>query len=213
MLTRTLHGLSLSLRVGLIAAAVAAVFGAFLGAISGVFGGVVDLVVTWLIDLVLALPHLVLLILIAFVVGGGVTGVVVGVGLTHWPALARILRAEVLQVREADYVQLSKHLGHSPWWIARHHLLPHLVPQFLVGLILLFPHAILHEAAITFVGIGLSPHTPAIGILLSESLRHLMTGYWWLGVLPGVALLVAVKAFDILGENLRSLLEPRISHE
>jgi peptide/nickel transport system permease protein len=92
-------------------------------------------------------------------------------------------------------------------------MLPHLVPQFAVGLILLFPHAILHEAAITFVGIGLSPHTPAIGILLSESMRHLMTGYWWLGVLPGVALLIAVKAFDVLGENLRSLLDPRTSHE
>ena len=213
MLARTLHGLSLSLRVGLLAASVAAALGAVLGLLSGVFGVKVDLIITWLIDLVLSLPHLVLLILIAFAVGGGFTGVVVGVALTHWPSLARILRAEVLQVKSADYVKLSSKLGRTPWWIARHHLVPHLVPQFLVGLILLFPHAILHEAAITFIGMGLSPHTPAIGILLSESLRHLLTGYWWLGVFPGVALLAMVKLFDILGENVRALIDPRTSQE
>jgi peptide/nickel transport system permease protein len=213
MLTRTVHGLSLSLRVGLLAATISALIGALLGTLSGVFGGKVDLAVTWLIDVVFSLPHLVLLILIAFVMGGGLTGVVVGVALTHWPGLARILRAEVLQVKSTDYVRLSARLGHSPWWIARHHLLPHLVPQFLVGLILLFPHAILHEASITFIGIGLSPHTPAIGILLSEALRYLITGYWWLGVLPGVALLIAVKSFDVLGENVRALIDPKTAQE
>jgi peptide/nickel transport system permease protein len=213
MLTRTVHGLSLSLRVGLLAATISAVVGATLGLVAGVFGGKVDLAITWLVDLVYSLPHLVLLILIAFVMGGGLTGVIVGVALTHWPNLARIVRAEVLQVMATDYVRLSGKLGRSRWWIARHHLVPHLVPQFLVGTILLFPHAILHEAGITFVGIGLSPHTPAIGILLSESLRHLLTGYWWLGVLPGVALLIAVKAFDVLGENVRTLIDPKTAQE
>ena len=118
-----------------------------------------------------------------------------------------------MQVKSSDYVQLSARLGHSPWWIAYHHLLPHIVPQFIVGLILLFPHAILHEAGLTFVGIGLSPHTPAIGIILSESMRHLSTGYWWLGVFPGLALLIAVKAFDILGEQVSTLIDPKTSQE
>jgi peptide/nickel transport system permease protein len=213
MLTRTLHGLSLSLWVGTVAAGISAIIGTILGLASAVFGGKVDLVITWLIDLFYSLPHLILLILIAFAVGGGVTGVVVGVAATHWTGLARIIRAEVLQLQNSPYIELSGRFGKSRWWIARHHMIPHLIPQFLVGLILLFPHAILHEAAISFIGIGLAPHTPAIGIILSESMRHLSTGYWWLGVLPGVALLVAVKAFDIMGENLRILLNPKTSQE
>ncbi len=213
MLTRTLRGLSLSLMVGLLAASISAVLGLFLGTLSATLGGTVDLVITWLIDLFYSLPHLVLLILIAFVLGGGLRGVIIAVALTHWPGLARIIRAEVLQLKSAEYIQLSARLGHSPFWIARYHMLPHLIPQFLVGLILLFPHAILHEAGITFVGIGLSPHTPAIGIILSESMRHLSTGYWWLAVLPGAALLVVVKIFDVLGENVRTLIDPKTSQE
>jgi peptide/nickel transport system permease protein len=213
MLTRTLHGLSLSLRVGLLAASISAVLGMILGLLSGTLGGWLDGVITWIIDLFMSLPHLVLLILIAFAVGGGLKGVIIAVAFTHWTSLARIVRAEVLQIRSADYVQLSRKLGKSSTWIARHHMLPHVIPQFLVGLILLFPHAILHEAGLSFIGIGRSPHTPAIGIILAESMRHLSTGYWWLGVFPGLALLFSVKAFDILGGNLQALLDPRVSQE
>ncbi|MBT9154903.1 MAG: Dipeptide transport system permease protein DppC [Firmicutes bacterium] len=97
--------------------------------------------------------------------------------------------------------------------MATRHLLPHLKPQLLVGFVLLFPHAILHEAAITFLGFGLSPHRPAIGVILSESMRHLSAGSWWLAFFPGLALLVMVRVFDILGENIRLLLDPRTAHE
>ena len=211
MLSRSLHGMSLSLRVGLLAATISAFIGSGLGLAAGTLGGWVDAVITWIVDVFFSLPHLVLLILIAFAVGGGTTGVVVAVALTHWTSLARVIRAEVLQVNSSDYVQLSHRLGRSPLWIARHHMIPHIIPQLLVGLILLFPHAILHEAALSFIGIGLSPHIPAIGIILAESMRHLSTGYWWLGVMPGVLLLLAVKAFDWLGENLRDLLDPKTS--
>lgn len=211
MLSRSLHGMSLSLRVGLLAATISAFIGSGLGLAAGTLGGWVDAVITWIVDVFFSLPHLVLLILIAFAVGGGTTGVVVAVSLTHWTSLARVIRAEVLQVNSSDYVQLSHRLGRSPLWIARHHMIPHIIPQLLVGLILLFPHAILHEAALSFIGIGLSPHIPAIGIILAESMRHLSTGYWWLGVMPGVLLLLAVKAFDWLGENLRDLLDPKTS--
>jgi len=213
MLTRTIRGLGLSLMVGLLAASISAMLGLLLGTLSATLGGKVDLMITWLIDLFFSLPHLVLLILISFVLGGGLRGVIIAVAFTHWPGLARIIRAEVLQLKSAEYIQLSARLGHSPAWIARHHMLPHLIPQFIVGLILLFPHAILHEAGITFIGIGLSPHTPAIGIILSESMRHLSTGYWWLAVLPGAALLIVVKIFDVLGENVRTLLDPKTSQE
>lgn len=213
MLVRTWSGLSLSLRVGFLAALFSSIIGLGIGMVSAIFGGKVDAFFSWWIDVFLSLPHMVVLILLAFVSGGGMTGVVISVALTHWPSLARVIRAEVYQVRAADYVHLSAKLGRSPFWIARHHVLPHVFPQFLVGLILLFPHAILHEAGITFIGIGLSPHQPAIGIILSESMRHLSTGYWWLAVLPGAALLVMVKIFDILGENVRALLDPRTAQE
>ncbi|NJN31497.1 MAG: ABC transporter permease [Synechococcales cyanobacterium RM1_1_8] len=211
MMVRSLQGLSLSLRVGLLAASVSAIIGTGLGVAAGSLGGWVDAVIIWIIDVFFSLPHLVLLILIAFAVGGGTRGVIIAVALTHWTSLARVMRAEVLQLNGADYVQISRRLGRSPFWIAQHHLMPHLLPQLLVGLILLFPHAILHEAALSFIGIGISPHLPAIGIILAESMRHLSTGYWWLGVMPGLLLLLAVKAFDWLGENLRALLDPKTS--
>jgi peptide/nickel transport system permease protein len=211
MLTRSLYGMSLSVRVGLLAASFSAVIGTGLGLVSGTFGGKVDAVITWIIDVFFSLPHLVLLIMIAFALGGGTWGVIVAVALTHWTGLARVIRAETLQVNSSNYVQLSHKLGRSPLWIARHHILPHVIPQLLVGLILLFPHAILHEAALSFIGIGLSPHTPAIGIILAESMRHLSTGYWWLGVMPGLLLLLTVKAFDTLGENVRALIDPKTS--
>lgn len=211
MLTRTLHGLSLSLWIGLLTATVSAIMGLVVGTLSATFGGKVDAVITWVIDLFFSLPHLVLIILVAFAVGGGTRGLIIAIALTHWAGLARLLRAEVLQVKSSDYVQLSAKLGRSPLWIARHHMLPNLVPQFLVGLILLFPHAIMHEAGITFLGLGLSPQTPAIGIILSEAMRYLSAGYWWLAVFPGVALLIAVQTFDILGQSLRALLDPKTS--
>lgn len=211
MLTRTLHGLSLSLWVGLLTAICSAVLALVLGTISAIMGGKVDIAITWLIDVFFSLPHLVLIILVAFAAGGGVGGLFISIIITHWMGLARLLRAEVLQIKSSDYVQLSSRLGRSPSWIARHHMIPHLFPQFIVGLILMFPHAILHEAALTFLGLGLSPETPALGIILSESMRHLSAGYWWLSVLPGIALLIAVKAFDILGASVRALLDPKTS--
>ncbi|MCX7854646.1 MAG: ABC transporter permease [Anaerolineae bacterium] len=213
MLTRTLRGLTISLVVGLGASTISAGVGLLLGLISATFGGKVDAVITWLIDLFMSLPHLVALILISFALGGGLTGVIVSVAATHWMGLARIIRAEVLQLKSADYVQASARMGRSRLWIARHHILPHLLPQFIVGLILLFPHAVLHEAGITFIGIGLSPHQPAIGIILAEAMRHLSTGRWWLAVLPGLALLTMVKTFDVLGESIRALTDPRTSQE
>ncbi|MBD2730528.1 ABC transporter permease [Nostoc sp. FACHB-892] len=211
MFTRTLHGLSLSLWVGLLTASFSAMIALVLGTLSATLGGKVDTFIIWIIDVFLSLPHLVLVILIAFAVGGGVKGLIIAITITHWMNLARLLRAEVLQIKSSDYVQLSSKLGHSPLWIARNHILPHLVPQFLVGLILLFPHAILHEAGLTFLGLGLPPEIPAIGIILSESMRYLSTGYWWLAVMPGVALLLAVKSFDILGQSLLALFDPKTS--
>ena len=208
MFTRTIMGLSLSMGVGLIGAIGSTSIALILGIASATMGKFVDRLISWLIDLFLSVPHLVTLILIAFTLGGGFKGIVLGIALTHWPSLARVIRAEVMQIRSAPFVQVSQKMGKSRWWIALHHILPHLVPQILVGFMLLFPHTILHEAAITFLGLGLSPHEPAIGIILSESMRYLSSGMWWLAFFPGLCLLMIVRTFDVIGENLRKIIDP-----
>ncbi|MGG0642440.1 ABC transporter permease [Sporosarcina gallistercoris] len=207
MLARTLKGLSLSFAVGLLSVIIST-FIALLLSLLTMTNKVVDACITWLIDLFLSVPHIVLLILISFTFGGGFKGVVIGLALTHWPSLTRLLRAEVLQINTTEYVAISQKLGKTKAWVAAHHVLPHLLPQLLIGAILLFPHAILHEAAITFLGFGLSPETPAVGIILSEAMRYLSTGMWWLALFPGFSLLVMVGIFDILGRQLQKWIDP-----
>jgi len=213
MLVRSLKGLTISIGVGLLASSISVIIALVLGIMAATLGKAADAVIGWLVDLLMGMPHLVLLILIAFALGGGVKGVIVGVALTHWPSLTRVIRAEVLQLRSAEFVQVARQLGRSRWWVATRHIFPHVVPQLLVGLVLLFPHAILHEAAITFLGLGLSPHQPAIGIILSESMRYLSTGMWWLAFFPGLLLLMIVRGFDILGDNMRMLFDPHSANE
>lgn len=213
MLVRTVHGLCRSLTIGLLAACCSSLISICIGGMAATMGRRVDNILSLLVDSVMATPHLVLLILVSFACGGGSKGVIIAVAVSHWPRLARIIRAELLSLRESEYIQISRKLGKSPGWITLHHQLPHLLPQFMVGLLLMFPHAILHAAGLTFLGFGLTPHEPSIGIMLSESMRHLSTGYWWLAVLPGLSLVFTVKLFDILGNSLRTLLDPRTAQE
>lgn len=212
MLARTLTGLSGSILIGTLAAGISAVIALVLGTLAATLGKQVDGVITWLIDLMMGVPHIVLLVLISYAIGKGFWGVTIGVAFTHWPALCRVLRGEILQVKEAAYVSIARQLGKSPWYIAGHHILPQIWPQFLVGLILLFPHAILHEASVTFLGFGLSPEKPAIGIILSESMSYLSTGKWWLALFPGLALMLVVVLFDRIGNGLRTLCDPSSAH-
>lgn len=213
MFTRTIMGLSLSMGVGLIGAIGSTSIALVLGMVSATMGKMADRLITWLIDLFLSVPHLVTLILIAFTLGGGFKGIVIGLMLTHWPSLARVIRAEVMQIRSAEYVQISQQMGKSSWWIAVHHIFPHLIPQLLIGFMLMFPHVILHEAAVTFLGLGLSPHEPAIGIILSESMKYLSSGMWWLAFFPGLCLLIIVRTFETIGENFRMLIDPTRANE
>lgn len=213
MLVRTLAGLSLSMLVGLGAACASAVIAIVLAAVAAFGGRRADALITWLIDLMMGIPHIVLLILISFALGRGFIGVTVGVALTHWPSLTRVLRAEMLQCRTSGFVATAQKLGCSRWQIVRRHLLPYVLPQLLVGLILMFPHAILHEAAITFLGFGLPPEQPAIGIILSESMSYLSAGMWWLTVFPGLALIAVVMVFDLVGSSVRTMLDPASSQE
>ena len=169
--------------------------------------------ISWLIDLVMGIPHILLVMLISIACGRGFAGVVAGVSLSHWPSLARVIRGEVLQLRAAPYILAAEKLGVGRLRIIAGHMVPHILPQFLTGMILLFPHAILHEASVTFLGFGLSSEQPAIGVILSESMRYLTTGKWWLALFPGLALVLVVILFAMLGERLRRLLDPASVHE
>lgn len=213
MLSRTLAGLSTSVLVGLLATTVSSVIALVLGCAAALGGKRVDAVISWLIDLMMGIPHIVLLVLISYAIGKGFWGVTIGVAVTHWPSLARVVRAEVLQCRESKFVEVARKLGQSPAHIALHHMVPYVLPQFVVGLILLFPHAILHEAAITFLGFGLPPEQPAIGVILSESMSYLSTGAWWLAVFPGLALMATVLLFDVAGQSLRKLVDPHTAQK
>ncbi|MDR1083074.1 MAG: ABC transporter permease [Coriobacteriales bacterium] len=213
MLARTLAGLSTSVLVGLLAAGASALLALIFGTVAALGGRRADAAITWLIDLMLGIPHIVLLILIAFALGKGFWGVAIGVAVTHWPNLARVIRAELLQCRESVFVAQARKLGAGRLAIVCDHLFPHVFPQFLVGLVLLFPHAILHEAAITFLGFGLPPEQPAIGIILSESMSYLSAGSWWLALFPGIVLIVTVLLFDRAGSNLRRLIDPHRSQD
>ncbi len=208
MCARTLAGLSTSLIVGLAAAGASSVIAVALAAAAAVGGPRVDAAIEWLIDLVMGIPHLVLLILISYALGRGTVGVAVGIAVTHWPSLTRVLRAEILQVRAQPFVAVSAALGASRARVALTHLLPHALPQYLVGLVLLFPHAILHEASVTFLGFGLSADEPAIGVILSEAMSYLTAGSWWLALFPGLALLAMVLIFNRAGSLLGRLLSP-----
>lgn len=212
MLARTLKGLSTSIFIGILASAISALVALVLGTMAATLGKGADAAITWLIDLMLGVPHIVLLVLISYALGKGFWGVTVGVALTHWPGLCRVLRSEILQIRESTYIGVARQLGKSPWYIAKTHIFPQILPQFLAGLILLFPHAILHEASVTFLGFGLSPEKPAIGMILSESMSYLSTGKWWLALFPGLALVLVVVLFERIGNGVRTLLDPASAH-
>lgn len=213
MFLRTMKGLSLSILIGVIASVSSGIIAIAIGVAAAVCGKRVDAFIGWLTDVFMGMPHLIFLLLVSFVTGKGARGIMIGIIITHWTYISRVIRAEVLQLRSSQYVKAAKSFGKSNWHIAKEHMLPHIFPQFFVGLILMFPHAILHEASLTFLGFGLSPHQPGIGVILSESLNYLSTGQWWIALMPGLSLLLIVRLFDILGESVQALFNPHRAHE
>ena len=213
MLLRSVKGMSISLQIGIAAAFVSSCIALVLGTLSAAFGGKVDQFVLWLVDLCMGVPHILLILMISVMMGGGIMGVSVGVIVTHWPRLTRIIRAEVMQLRTQPYILAARQYGYSWMTVARRHFVPHVLPQYIIGLVLLFPHAIMHEAGISFLGYCLPLDMPAIGIILSESMRYLALGMWWLAFFPGFLLLLVVLIFDRLGAALRDLLDPQFGQE
>lgn len=213
MFFRSIKGLSNSIAVGALASAVSSLIALALGLTAALKGGIADRFVNWCVDLCMGIPHLILLILISFMMGRGGRGVTAAVALTHWPELTRLVRAEALQIRSARYVQASYRMGKTWFQVAKEHMVPQVLPVYLIGVVLLFPHAIMHEAAVTFLGFGFPAEVPAIGVILSESMDYITTGKWWMAVFPGLMLLAAVMLFDAAGENLKWLLNPNSGNE
>lgn len=212
MFFRTLKGLSISMKIGVLSSVISGIIAVVLGVIGPICGKRVDSVITWFIDLVLSVPHTLIIILISMAAGGGLKGIVMGVSLTHWTSLTRIIRAEVMQVKEADYTKIAKNFGKSNLYIAKNHILPHIIPQLLVGIVLIFPHAILHEASVTFLGFGLQSHEPAIGIILSEAMKYLTSGKWWLAFFPGLFLVLVSMMVDNMGKKIGKLIDPKTAY-
>lgn len=213
MFWRCIKGLSNSILIGILASIVSSFIALLFGVSSAIIGGVYDKFINWCVDLCMGIPHLILLILISFMLGRGTTGVTIAVAITHWPSLTRLVRAEVLQIRSAQYVKASYKMGKSKFEVAVKHIIPHVLPVYLIGVVLLFPHAIMHEAAITFLGFGIPAEIPAIGVILSEAMNHIATGKWWLAVFPGLMLLSVVVLFDVIGENLKRLINPNSGNQ
>lgn len=213
MFYRTIKGLSLSMKIGVMASMISGLIALTLGLMSATMGNTIDSIITWIIDLFLSVPHALVIILISISLGGGLKGIIIGVAITHWPSLTRIIRAEVMQIKNSEYVNLSKNFGKSNLYIATKHILPHIIPQLLVGVVLIFPHAILHEASITFLGFGLQPHEPAIGIILSEAMKYLSSGRWWLAFFPGISLVLVSLMVDNIGKQISKLINPKLAHK
>ena len=212
MFLRTLKGLGLSVQIGFVASVLSSIIAVALAFLAS-FNKYLDTFVSWLIDVFLSIPHILLIILISIALGGGALGVMIGVAFTHWTSLARVLRAEIKRIKTSEFVTISERLGKSKFFIARKQIFPLVFSQVIVGTILIFPHAIMYEASVTFLGFGLSPHEPAIGIILSESMKYLAAGDWWLALFPGLALLILVLLFDIAGENIKKLLDPASAND
>ena len=209
MFFRTLKGLSISMKIGVLSSIISGIIAVILGIIGPTCGKRVDAVITWFIDLVLSVPHTLIIILISMAAGGGLKGIVLGVSLTHWTSLTRVIRAEVMQIKEAEYTKIARNFGKSSFYIAKNHILPHIIPQLLVGIVLIFPHAILHESSVTFLGFGLQSHEPAIGIILSESMKYLTSGKWWLAFFPGLSLVLVSIMVDNMGKKIGKLIDPK----
>ena len=209
MFFRTLKGLSISMKIGVLSSIISGIIAVIFGIIGPTCGKRVDGAITWFIDLVLSVPHTLIIILISMAAGGGLKGIVLGVSLTHWTSLTRVIRAEVMQIKEAEYTKIARNFGKSSFYIAKNHILPHIIPQLLVGIVLIFPHAILHEASVTFLGFGLQSHEPAIGIILSESMKYLTSGKWWLAFFPGLSLVLVSIMVDNMGKKLGKLIDPK----
>lgn len=203
LFVRTAAGLRVSLLIAVVCAALSTVVGAVVGAVSAAAGGRVDRLVMRLVDGVNAVPHLLLGIVLVALFRGSLAAVVASIALTHWTQVARIVRAEVLSLRDRPHIDAAVLGGAGRWRVVHRHLLPAALPQALVAAVLLLPHAVWHESTLSFLGLGLPPHRASLGTLLEEARSSLLLGGWWTLVFPALGLVLATLAVAAVGSALR----------
>jgi len=182
--------------------------GTLLGAVAGYVGGWVDVATMRLVDMVIAFPRLVLLITVVALFQSSVVLIVVVLGLTLWPSTARIVRAEVLGVREREFVQAARALGYSRRRIILRHVVPNVLAPVIVAATLGIGDTIVLEAGLSFLGQGIQPPTPSWGTMVADGRNNLL-GAWWLSTFPGFAIVITVLSFNLVGDGLRDALDPR----
>ena len=210
VLSRLIFGARVSMIVGFTAVIFAGVVGTALGIISGYLGGWVDQVIMRVTDTWLALPALTFAIFLAAVVGPSEMNIVIILGAVYWTRYARVIRGEVLSLKEREFVRLAIVAGCSKWTIMRRHILPNVINSAIVLGTLMLGVVIVTEAALSFLGVGVPPPKPAWGLMLADGKRGLMVGYWWLTVLPGTCIVLMVLSANLLGDWLRVKLDPQL---
>ncbi|WP_431875517.1 ABC transporter permease [Micromonospora marina] len=210
---RSLYGLRVSLLVGAVAALVAAVIGGVVGAVAGSVGGWVDRALMRVVDTVAALPHLLLGIFIVAMLRPSLGAVIASIALTHWLSTARIVRSELLSLRNRPFVDAAIAGGAGRVRVLTRHLLPHVLPRLALATTLMVPHAVWHETALSFLGLGLPPHLASIGNMINDGQRSLLTGAWWASIVPGLLLVAATLALAVLTGRWRDRLDPRVRAE
>ncbi|NNM35147.1 MAG: ABC transporter permease [Gemmatimonadetes bacterium] len=210
VLSRLLYGARISLLVGFAAIAVGGSIGILAGLVSGYFGGWVDDVIMRIGDIQLAFPFILLAILFLVVLGSGVWNLILVLGIGQWVTYARIVRADTLSLREKEFVEAARALGDSTASIIFRTILPNILAPLTVIASFNVASVILSEAALSFLGLGVPPSVPTWGSMLAESRDTLVANKWWLAVFPGVAIMLTVLSFNILGDWLRDFLDPRL---
>lgn len=201
LLVRCLQGLRISLLIAMVSAATAAAIGIVLGTLAAAVGGWVDAVLMRLTDTVNALPQLMIGVIIVALFSGSIPALVAAVALTHWPAIARVVRAEAVVVAQSQWVDAARLAGLPPWRTWANHLLPAVARQTTTAVLVMVPHAVWHESTLSFLGLGLPPTAASLGVLLEQARGEVLLGNWWMLVFPAGLLVAATLAIAALGRG------------
>ena len=202
LFSRIIFGARISLGIGLIAVGIATVVGVILGSIAGFYGRWIDYLIMRFVDIMLCFPTFFLILAVVAILGPSIFNIMVIIGLTSWMGTARLIRAEVLSLKEREFIQASRAIGASNFRIILHHLIPNAIGPVLVSTILRIASAILIESALSFLGLGVQPPTPSWGNILIEAKSTLGIA-WWLTLYPGLLIFITILGFNLIGEGLR----------
>lgn len=207
--SRVLNGTRISLQVGVIAIGLALAIGVPLGVVAGYAGGILDELIMRITDVFLSFPPLLLAMAISTLLGPNLTNAMIAIAIAWWPWYTRLLRSEAISVRERDYVQAARAMGASPGKIVFKHVLPNCLTPIIVQASMDFGSIILTSAALSFLGLGAQPPTPEWGLMVSTGRTFFLT-HWWIVTFPGLAIFVAVLSFNLVGDGLREILDPKM---